>query len=265
MTAQDLAVIIPVYKNDPLDLIEKASVSILNQSYRDFKLFIAVDGPVNTDVTDYLKAIEQKDVQLFLYPENCGLAATLNKSIRQVKEMGYRYIARMDADDVSHTDRFTKQMAFFKLNKDVLALGTQAFIIDRQDTIIGVKNAQPDITYRVLRKRSDIIHPTAIFRADFFDLVGYYNETVSRAEDYDLWFRAAKKNTIIKSIPDRLYYFRYDKNIIERRKLAQKDIIKVKKKYISYFEYFYLVQHYIVWFLPGFLLKYMLFRSIREK
>lgn len=262
---QKLAIIIPIYINDKLEYFIKAVDSILTQSYKDYTLFIAVDGIVKSTTNNYLNNLQKQGVKIIRYKENRGLAPTLNDSIKYVKNLGYGYIARMDADDISHEDRFLKQMQFFKNNKDVKVLGTQAYIIDPKDKIIGIKNAQFDISYKVLKKRSDIIHPSAIFVSSFFDTVGYYNENVARAEDYDLWFRAAKKSTIIKSIPERLYYFRYDEKIVKRRQEAQKQIIKVKKTNISYYEYLNLIPHYIVRFMPSSILKYILFKTIKEK
>ena len=53
-----LAVIIPVYKNDNLHFFEKAVKSILDQSYKDYHLIIAVDGPVNSDLANFLESLK---------------------------------------------------------------------------------------------------------------------------------------------------------------------------------------------------------------
>ena len=66
------------------------------------------------------------------------------------------------------------------------------------------------------------------------------------------------------SIDDRLYYFRYDDKIIERRKKAQKYIIKVKKRYLKISDYSNLVSHYLIRIMPNFLLKYILYKSIKK-
>ena len=265
MKVKKIAVIIPLYINDKLEYLKKAVQSILDQSYKDYFLFIAVDGPLNMEVDEYLKEVVAENVGVLRYQDNRGLASVLNDSIRYVKEAGFKFVARMDADDISHKDRISMQMAFLDKNSDVQVLGTQAFIIDSNDTIIGIKNAQHIINYNVLKKRSDIIHPSAIFAARFFDTVGYYSIEVSRAEDYDLWFRAAKKKVIIKSLPERLYYFRYDENIVERRRKAQKHIIAIKKGYLAFYEYLNLIPHYIIRFMPKPILKYILYKVIKFK
>jgi len=264
MPKTNLAVIIPCYLNDPLFLLKKAVDSVLNQTFREMQLFIAVDGPVKPEVHGYLDDNNHGSFEVLYYEKNRGLAAALNASIRHVIEKGYQYIGRMDADDTIHPKRFEKQIEFLLKNPDVAVVGTQGYIIDPDDNIIGTKDSKRELTYKALLVRSDIIHASAVFRDEFFDIVGYYNDHVSRAEDYDLWFRAIKLEVKIKSISDRLYYIRHDKYLIERRKLAQKHIIQVKMKYISFFEYIYLVQHYLIWFMPDFLLRIILRKSIKE-
>jgi len=258
-----LAVIIPVYKNDKLGFLERAVESIQSQDYKDYQLFISVDGPIKQDMAGYLEKIKSPELEIIYYKENRGLAAVLNSAIKECKDKGFEFIVRMDADDISHPERLKKQIDFLENNPEVSALGTQAFIIDKNENVIGKKNAKPKLNYKILRRQSDIIHPSVIFRKSFFDLVGYYNECVARAEDYDLWFRAARKKLDIRSISDRLLYFRFDDNIIERRKMAQKDILKVKLKYLKVYDYIYLLSHVLVIIMPKFLVKFILFRKIK--
>jgi glycosyltransferase involved in cell wall biosynthesis len=259
-----VATILPIYLYDELKLFKKAVLSILEQTYQDFTLIIVIDGPIKHQFTDYINKIKSSKIEILSYSQNRGLAAVLNDAIRYCKSKDYDYIVRMDADDLSHKERLDKQIKYLNSNPDVSVLGTQAYIIDNDDNIIGKKNASPSIDYNILKKKSDIIHPSVIFRSTFFDTVGYYSENVSRAEDYDLWFRAAEKDLVINSIEDRLYYFRYDDKIIERRKGAQKHIINVKKKYMSVIDYPNLLSHYIIRLLPNFILKYILYKSIKK-
>ena len=42
---KQVAVILPVYKNDSHEYLSLAVESILSQTYRDFHLFIGVNGP----------------------------------------------------------------------------------------------------------------------------------------------------------------------------------------------------------------------------
>ena len=260
----ETAVIIPVYKNDDLTIFNKSVNSILSQTYDNYKLFIAVDGPLNSNMYDFLSKIKiSNDIEILKYDKNKGLAAVLNNAIRLCKEKKYEYIVRMDADDISLPQRLEKQIEYLKKNTDVDVLGAQAYIIDSNDNVYGKKNASQLINYRVLKRKCDIIHPTVVFRSSFFDVVGYYDENAVLSEDYDLWFRADGKAIKIVSLKDRLLYFRFDINNIKRRKKAQKEIIKVKVKYLKIYDYLYLIPHFLVKISPNFLLKLLINRSIR--
>ena len=260
---QKVAVIIPIYVNDNFDYIKQAVESILSQSYKEVKLYLAIDGPLHPDVFAYLSTLDPMRVELLDYKINRGLGAVLNDSIHHCKNLGYKYIARMDADDIAHSERLEKQVKFLENNSDVYVLGTQAYIINAQAKTIGIKNARAEINFSVLKSKCDIIHPSVMFRAEFFDIVGYYAEDIYPVEDYDLWFRAALKKIKMMSLPDRLYYFRYDQRIIDRRKGAQALIIKVKKRYLNFLDYYHLLSHFAILLLPRFILKYVLHKSIQ--
>ena len=88
----------------------KAIESILNQSFSKFELIIVNDN--STDKTQQI--IEQyhpRDNRIFFKNNEiqCGPSKTSNRGIAIASGT---YIARMDADDISHPLRFEKQIVF---------------------------------------------------------------------------------------------------------------------------------------------------------
>ena len=72
-------VLLPIYKKDEVEYLSKSVESILCQTYRDFHLFIGVDGPVGDDLRDYLEMQERQNmVSIEWFPKNRGLACVLN-------------------------------------------------------------------------------------------------------------------------------------------------------------------------------------------
>lgn len=259
------AVVIPVYKNDKLNYFKKSVESILEQTFKDYEFIIAIDGPVSNNIFDYIEDLRKSGIIVLKHDKNSGLAAILNKSIEYCLQRGFKYIIRMDADDLSHPSRFLIQLDYLDKNPDVFALGTQAHIIDADDRVYGKKDSSTIINYNILKKKCDIIHASVVFRSNFFKIVGYYNEDVPLSEDYDLWFRAVKKNLKIVCLRDRLYYFRFDSNNILRRKKAQGQIIKVKMKYLKKIDYVFLIPQILIKILPKIILKFFINRSIDFK
>lgn len=257
-----IAVILPVHSEDKLDLLKKSVESILGQTYQAFDLIIALDGPVPIEIEEYINNIKLENVIILEYKPNEGLPATLNKVIEYCKNNKYSFIARMDADDISHTKRLEKQIAYLENNKDIDAIGTEAYIINSNNDIVGEKKVAEYLSYKVLRKVSDIIHPSVMFKSSFFEKVGLYDKNLLQSQDYDLWFRAVKKNIQIVNIKENLYYLRYDNNLVNRRKRAQRYVIKIKKRYLKTHEYFYLLPHLLIILLPKFFVGFILHKKI---
>ena len=124
-----IAVIMSIYRNDRIDLRELWVESILNQTYRDFDYFIQYDGPVDAEVDAYLSGIKDERVRILRRAENKGLAQSLNDLLNIVMPMGYEFIARMDADDISELNRFEKQLEYFRRHPELDCLGTWAIEI----------------------------------------------------------------------------------------------------------------------------------------
>ena len=112
-----VAVIMSLYISDVLTFVKMAVESIMTQSFADFDFYIQYDGPVQKDVDDYLSGLEDERIHIYRRNENKGLAQSLNDLLAVVMPMGYEYIARMDADDISMPERFEKQVAFMDRNK----------------------------------------------------------------------------------------------------------------------------------------------------
>ena len=128
-----ISIILPVYKNDKVKYLRKAMESIAMQTYRDFHIYIGVDGPVGDDINDYFENIDnQNKVTIIRFDENRGLACVLNDLLDICFKEGYEYIARMDADDISETTRFEKQLAYMNGHPEIDVVGGSIKEIDEE-------------------------------------------------------------------------------------------------------------------------------------
>lgn len=94
------------------------------QTYKDFHIYIGVDGPVGDDIKLYFKLIdEQNKVSIVWFRENRGLACVLNDLLDICFKEGYEYIARMDADDISVYSRFEKQIKYLEAHPEIDVVG----------------------------------------------------------------------------------------------------------------------------------------------
>ncbi len=93
--------------------LAEAIDSILAQSFPDLEFLILDDG--SRDATPaMLRDYAEKDSRIRpISRENRGLVASLNQLLDEARAP---IVARMDADDIAHPERFAKQMRFLADN-----------------------------------------------------------------------------------------------------------------------------------------------------
>ena len=204
-----VSVLMPVY-NAQLYLVE-AIDSILSQSYSDWELVIVNDG--STDDSESIIARYKADPRIKYYDNstNLGLIATLNKGIDLCRG---RYIARMDADDISMPERLQQQFGFLEAHSDYIMCGANAIVIDNNGEKTGqIRNLTEDKYLQINLLFSDpFIHPTMMIRRSSF-MGNRYDIRYKHVEDYELWCRLAKVGKIANLGLDLLRYRWHQTNV----------------------------------------------------
>lgn len=219
-----IAVILPVYKKDSVDFLNKAIESIVLQSYKDFHLFVGVDGPVGDDIKEYLYLIDQQiKITVIWYDENRGLACVLNELLDTCFKNGYEYIARMDADDISEQNRFEKQVAYLDNHPEIDVVGGAIKEIDeegnsRNKTIVYPES--PEECRAFFARRNPHAHPTVVFRKSFFDKLNgkKYRPEYRQNQDTMLWFDGMMAGTKHANISDVVLRFRMTDTMFKKRR-----------------------------------------------
>lgn len=219
---KECAVIMSLYRNDTIEFVTLAVESILNQSYTDFDLYIQYDGPIKDEVDAFLSHLNDKRIHIYKRLENKGLAQSLNDLLRIVKPLEYDYIARMDADDISTTDRFEKQIRYMQSHSDIDMVGGAINEIDENGCNRGKVTSYPctaEECRAFFAKRNPVAHPTVMFRRSFFDKAGWlYPTDYVRNEDTRLWHEGYKHGCKIANIPDVVLNFRMTDDMFKNRR-----------------------------------------------
>lgn len=215
-----VAIIMSLYKSDILDYVKLATESILNQSYSDFDFYIQYDGFVQKNVDEYLSSLKDERIHINRRDENKGLAYSLNELLEIVMPMGYEYIARMDADDISLPERLEKQIAYMETHKDCDALGTWAIEIN-SDGSEYYRKQMPE-THEGCRKlfmiRDCLIHPTVMFRRSYIEKAGLYSLDTYFGEDTMMWAQGFAAGCKFANLPEYLFKFRLNDDFFNRRR-----------------------------------------------
>ena len=209
-----------LYKHDRLEYVKLSVESILEQTYQELDFYIQYDGPIHGDVALYLESLEDERIIIRKRSENKGLAYSLNELLSIVMPKGYEYIARMDADDISETNRFEKQIDYFTSHPNVECLGTWAVEIT-SDGSEYYRKQMPETHERcreLFRKRDCMIHPTVMFRRSYIEKAGLYALDTYFGEDTMMWAQGFAAGCIFANVPEYLFSFRLDDNFFKRRR-----------------------------------------------
>lgn len=209
-----------LYRNDTLKYVTLAVESILNQTYRDFDFYIQYDGPVNAEVDVYLLGLKDERIKIQRRAENKGLAQSLNDLLNIVMPMGYEFIARMDADDISELNRFERQLGYFESHLELECLGTWATEITSSGSEY-FKKQMPEThegCLKLFRKRDCMIHPTVMFRRSYIEKAGLYDLNTFFGEDTMMWAQGFAAGCKMGNVPEYLFRFRLDENFFDRRR-----------------------------------------------
>jgi glycosyltransferase involved in cell wall biosynthesis len=218
----DLAVIMAVYHKDKIEYLREAVESIQSQSYLTFDFYILFDGPVAKEIDHFLTAISYSDPRIKLYKKdvNEGLAKALNFLLIIVMgNSDYKYIARMDADDISDPDRFRKQREYLLANIEISCVGSWYQVIDESGKSLSYRKmpvSHEDI-HRSYCFRTPVAHPSVMFRRNLIEIAGYYPGDTVLMEDTVLWAIALMHGLRFANLPEFLYKFRMDVEFYVRR------------------------------------------------
>lgn len=222
------SVVMSVYNGE--EFLADAIDSIIQQTYNDFEFIIINDA--STDNT--LKIIQSYDdsrIIIINNDKNIFLPASLNKGIQIAKG---KYIIRMDADDISHSDRIKQQIEFMENNPEVGILGSQVQIIGfNAGNKFKYELIDNNIKIKLLNE-SQFVHPSIIIRKSLLiDNNLLYDTNLRKNQDYDLFVRASKY-TQYANLKATLLKYRQTENNVKRVDFNQKENIrKIQKKMFS--------------------------------
>jgi glycosyltransferase involved in cell wall biosynthesis len=172
-----VSVIIPAY-NDAAT-VERTVSSVLNQTYSDLEVLVVDDGS-----TDQTAALVQSMADLdrrirLLQKPNGGLASARNHGIAHA---GGEFIAPIDADDLWHPEKITKQMAVMRDRGDRVGLVyCWSRAMDEQDRVlrdVTPCNLQGSV-YAALIIRNFFSSGAPLVRKCCAEAVGGYDTTLA--------------------------------------------------------------------------------------
>lgn len=211
-----VSVILPCYNAMPF--LPMALDSIIHQTYTNLEIICINDGS-NDETPAVLEAYAKKDnrIRVIHNETNLKLIGTLNKAIGLAKG---EYIARMDADDISHLERIERLLSLLiKENMDVVSCNSE--FIDMQGKKIStafLKAITPIEIQFASYFFTPIGHPNLLSRKELFQKYTYSTESNAyHTEDYELWTRMLRNGVQFFNSDEVLYSYRFNDHSVSRK------------------------------------------------
>jgi glycosyltransferase involved in cell wall biosynthesis len=210
-------VIIPAYNAELF--IHETLLSIVNQSYLPNQIIIIDDGSKDRthEVVEKFKANHPEIVIQYFKQNNAGPSAARNKGLEYVTA---NFVAFIDADDVWSPNKLSQQIKIYQNDHHHeigLVYCDYGLINETGHEILKLQfQLNPKMKGHVskLLRRDNYIAGSAsaaLVRMDALRKVGFFDESLVCAEDWDLWYRISEKYQI-DFAPTKLVYLRQHQN-----------------------------------------------------
>ncbi|MFK8302486.1 glycosyltransferase family 2 protein [Capnocytophaga stomatis] len=219
-----VTIAIPFYNAE--QFLSLAIDSVIAQTYSDWQLLLIDDGSKDNSL-EIAKKYAQEDnrIKVFSDGENKNLGFRLNQIPSLVNT---KYLARMDADDIMHPKRIEKQIQILEQYTDIDVLGTNAYTIDKDNNVIGLRNKV--VNPEQLRQVKGFIHPTIMAKTEWF-INNPYDINAVRMEDAELWHRTSDKYKFAMLSEPLFFYREIGNNYYKKYFLASTSKQYILKKY----------------------------------
>jgi len=185
-----VSVIIPAYQasgdiGDALD-------SVFAQNFSHFEVILVNDG--SPDTPDLEAAIVPYQSRIrYIVQSNRGAGAARNTGLRAARG---EYVAFLDADDLWSRDFLQQQVWFLGANSDCAMVYADA-LIEGESPLAGRRFMEKAPSrgeanlLALIEQRCNIPLSTVVARRNVLAEAGFFDESLRRGQDFDLWLRIA--------------------------------------------------------------------------
>jgi glycosyltransferase involved in cell wall biosynthesis len=201
----EVSILLPVF--DGAVTLPACLRSIARQTLRSWECIVVDDGSDDGSLALAKNAAAADARFRVIARTHRGLVSALNAGIGLCRG---RYVARMDADDLMHRERLSRQAAALDAAPELSAVGSHVRLFPRRELRDGMRSYERWLNAIDSRERvcadafveCPIAHPTLFIRRETLAAFGYRD--VGWPEDYDLFLRLHGAGHTIGVVPQRL-------------------------------------------------------------
>ena len=183
-----VSIIIPVYNGS--DYLAEAINSALSQTYPNIEIIVVNDGSNDGGATEKI-ALSYGDRIRYFSKQNGGVASALNLAI---EKMQGEYFSWLSHDDLYCPEKVALQVEKLPDSRSVMYSDFAAFTQDPDDAQeIRLSQIAPEGFRYFLTVENSLHGCTLLIPKAAFSECGKFDEKLRTTQDFDLWFRLAKK------------------------------------------------------------------------
>jgi len=202
----EVSVILPFY-NAGKTLVA-AVESILQQTFTNFELLLIDNNSTDTSKSIARKFAEKDHRIHLLSEEKQGVAHAMNCGLENARG---RFVARMDADDISMPERLEKQVHFLKNNLEIGLVGSEVKYIAHEKNTAGFNRFVKWVNSFHSPEEIDfnrfveipVVNPTVLFRRELYEKLGGCFQG-NFPEDYEMQLRYLEAGVKMAKLPEPL-------------------------------------------------------------
>jgi GT2 family glycosyltransferase len=196
-----VSVVIPTYQHR--DFILDTLDSVFRQTIADYEILVINDGSLD-DTHDRLRPLIESGRIRYFAQANLGPSEARNQGLREARG---RYVALLDDDDLLPPQKLEWQLQFLDAHPDVGVVGGTLQFVDRSGSPGRMGPHHSLITHQTLFSGNPFHSPgQTLIRATVLRDVGGMTSEIWGADDWDLWFRIARRSEIVMQDRLALYY-----------------------------------------------------------
>ena len=165
--------------------IKESVMSIVTQDVTDWELLL-VDNKSDDRSIDQIRFLQDDRIRIVAPPTHLERTAALNFGIKNCRG---RYVAILDADDISEPSRLSNQVAMLNADHELVGVGTFFSVIDQEGKEITRTSFDND-PLAISRQMSHnllLVHSSMMFRSESCSKVNAYRSEYKYAADFALW------------------------------------------------------------------------------
>ncbi|OGO16098.1 MAG: hypothetical protein A2Y93_02910 [Chloroflexi bacterium RBG_13_68_17] len=198
-----VSIIIPAYNQ--AGFLAQSVRSALSQTHRALEVIVVDDGSTD-DTPSVVRTLADPRLR-YVRQENQGLSSARNTGMRASNG---GLLSFLDADDLFLPDKLTLLVGELQARPQVGLVAGQAIPVDKDGRPAGrvFDRGFPDPANRWLL--GNPLHVgSVLLRREWQERVGWFDETLSSYEDWDLWLRLARGGCLMGWLPRPVSLYRF--------------------------------------------------------